>query len=117
MQHKPRKPLKAKAGLVAKKRMRKVGKIGKALIKQTHEYLADVPPPYYCIYCIFLGWDMPPLEPGTVNVEHTESKARHPELRFVKDNLAISCPFHNEDKKSLDIDEYLEKLTKQKEAT
>lgn len=116
MQHKPRKPLKTTTTLKPRKRLKKLGKIGKQLIQQRQDFILDVPPPYYCIYCIFMEWDMPPLDVEVMNVEHTESKARHPELRFVKGKLAISCPFHNEDKASLDIDQYLAKLQKEKEA-
>lgn len=111
---KPRKPLKATKGLTTKKRMNKVGRIGKALSKQRNELLDELPQPYKCFYCAFVGVETI-LEREFVNVEHTESKARHPELRFVKKNLVISCPGHNAMKQSKGVDEFLDSLQKQME--
>lgn len=82
---------------------------------QRKQFLQENDPPYYCIYCLYIGIDPMPLLPEWVNVEHTESKARHPELRFVKGNLAVSCAYHNAQKKSKGITEYLQILDKQRE--
>lgn len=104
---KPRKPL------VAKSRMRRVGKIGRKLLDQRTQWFKDNPRPYYeCIYCLIVG--LPTcLTKEEANLEHGMSKVRHPELRFVQDNLYISCPSHNQDKGSMNIDEYIEKLIKE----
>lgn len=96
----PKKPLKTK------KRMKPLGKIGKALAKQSEDFKTELKPPYLCFYCQYLGIDYP-LEIEFVNAEHTQSKARHPAMRFVKEGLAISCPGHNEQKGSMDIEEFL----------
>lgn len=95
--------------------MRKVGKIGQKLIDQREQWFIDNPAPYYeCIYCLFVG--LPTcLEEKYVNIEHGMSKTRHPGLRFVKGNLYVSCPGHNEQKGSMDIDEFLEILKREME--
>lgn len=110
----PKKPMQAKKQLKATKPMKKQGKIGKALAQQRKDYLADVPPPYYCIYCQYIGIDIPILA-EYLNVEHMKSKAKHAKLRFVRGNLAISCQGHNAEKGTLDIDQYLLILDKQME--
>ncbi|HEU5187087.1 MAG TPA: hypothetical protein VFT87_01145, partial [Candidatus Saccharimonadales bacterium] len=51
-----------------------------------------------------------PLELEYVNAEHPNSKARHPALRLAKDKLLVSCPGHNQQKGSMDIDEFLKIL-------
>lgn len=98
--------------------MRKIGKVGKALIEQSKQFLTDTKPPYNCIYCLYIGIDIPLLiEDCVINVEHTESKAKHPDLRFVKGNLAIACAGHNQAKGTLDIEQYLAILDKQREVS
>jgi hypothetical protein len=69
-------------------------------------------PPYLCVYCLVIGYENF-LEPGWANVEHGEAKAGHPDKRFDKANLYISCQFHNKDKGTADIDEYIAKLKKE----
>lgn len=105
----PRKPLQTRTALKPKKRMRRIGKIGKALLDQRAQFFRDNDPPYLCIYCLVIGIDHP-LLPEEVNVEHGEAKRPHPELRFVKSNLYISCPYHNQEKSGRGIDEYIEYL-------
>lgn len=92
--------------------MRKLGKIGKALVEQSKQFVEENDPPYLCVYCLVIGIDVP-LLPGEFDVEHGESKTRHPDKRFEKTNLYVGCKFHNEDKGSKDIDEYIEKLKQQ----
>lgn len=106
-----RKPIQTRKPLQAGRRMKRVGRIGKALLDQRAQYFHDNPPPYYCIYCLVVGIDTPIMQEDA-QVEHGKSKTRHPALRFVKDNLYVSCAFHNEDKRSRDIDEYIEMLLK-----
>lgn len=94
------------------KRMRKVGKITKKLTEQRKAYFLDNPSPdgmYYCYYCLFLGVERP-LTIGEVVIEHYKSRARHPELRFDRGNLVLSCEMHNKLKGSKDGDEFLEDL-------
>lgn len=107
-----RKPMKRGKPLKAKKRMKRIGKIGQQLLDQRVQYFQENDPPYYCIYCVFIGIDIPILEEDA-QIEHGMTKNNHPGLRFSKDNLYIACSFHNEDKGGMDIDEYLEKLTEQ----
>lgn len=96
------------------KALRKVGKVGKKLLEQREQFLLDHDPPYLCVYCLVIGIDIP-LMPDEFNVEHGESKTRHPDRRFDKTNLYVSCLFHNEDKGSQDIDEYIGMLTRERE--
>lgn len=93
------------------KRLKTIGRIGKKLHQQRQDFLAEHKPPYLCVYCIFVGYENF-LELEWVNVEHGQSKVRHPDKRFEKSNLYIACGFHNKDKGSMDIDEYFQKLAK-----
>lgn len=86
-----------------------MGKIGKKLAAQSKEFIADYKPPYLCVYCLVIGYDNP-LMPEEIDVEHGNSKRMHPDQRFAKANLYISCKFHNKDKSSMDIDKYIEKI-------
>jgi hypothetical protein len=110
---KPRVAMKSNKGFRPGKRLRPVGKIGKALHDQRIQFLAEHEPPYMCIYCLVIGIENF-LVPEDVNVEHGESKARHPDKRFTKKNLYISCGYHNQDKSSMDIDEYIALLLERK---
>lgn len=93
----PRKPLKAK------KRMQPIGKVGKALAKQSRDWRADNPPNHQGYYVCYLcgRW----IKPDELNVEHTKSKTRHPELRLDKGNLKPACGFCNKEKGSKDYEE------------
>lgn len=102
--HKPRKPLQAK------KRIRRVGKVGQKLLDQRKAYFEDHPgDEHYCYYCVFVGIEVA-LTQAEAQVEHFMSKARHPELRFERSNLIVSCGPHNERKGSLDGLEFLKIL-------
>lgn len=101
---KPKKPLKAT------KRIRRAGKLAEAYKILRQEFFRENPDgPYYCMYCQYINREIA-LERWEVNIEHYHSKARHPELRFKKENLVISCAFHNQDKGSRDGDEYIQTL-------
>lgn len=91
---KPRKPL------AAKKPMKKMGKIGKALAKQSREWRAENPPNHQGYYICYLCLKWIPAD--EMNVEHTKSKARHPEFRFIKGKLRPACGSCNEQKGSKD---------------
>lgn len=110
----PKKAMQTRAPLKAKKRMKKIGRIGQALLDQRMQYFEEHDPPYFCIYCLFIGIDIPILE-DHAQIEHGHTKNDYPGLRFSKGNLHISCGFHNKDKGDKDIDEYLEILKRQKE--
>ncbi len=107
--HKPKKTLQARTALKPKRRLKKMGRIGKALADQRELFLRENDPPYNCIYCLVIGIDIP-LLPEEFDVEHGKSKTRHPGLRFSKGNLYVACKAHNQDKGSKDIDEYIEEL-------
>lgn len=101
---KPRKPLQTN------KRLSKAGKLAKAYTILRENFFRDNPEgPYYCVYCQYIGVEQP-LERWEVNIEHYHSKARRPDLRFKKENLVVSCAFHNQEKGSLDGDSYIKKL-------
>lgn len=108
------KPMKRGKPLRAKKRMRRIGKIGQQLLDQRVQYFEENDPPYYCIYCLFIGIDIPILEEDA-QIEHGMTKNNHPCLRCTKSNLYISCSSHNRDKGGVDIDKYLAKLKRQME--
>jgi 5-methylcytosine-specific restriction endonuclease McrA len=110
--HKPRRALRARQPMRRSKRLRPLGKVGTRLAAQSKNFLAGLEPPYLCVYCLVLGYENF-LEPEWVNIEHGQSKTRHPDRRFDRTNLYISCQFHNRDKGSLDIDQYIAKLRKE----
>jgi hypothetical protein len=91
--------------------MRKIGKVGKKLIALSKEFHEEHPGAQLCHYCLYMGWENW-LE--VWNAEHTLSKVRHPGFRFDKGKLVISCAWHNADKSSKDIEEYLAILDERK---
>lgn len=91
--------------------MKRIGRIGKALIDQAARFRKENSGPQQCFYCEYMGI----IELiDTYNVEHPYSKTRHPGMRFDYDKLIVGCPGHNEQKGSLDIEDYLKKLDKEK---
>lgn len=107
--HKPKKPL------ARVKRMRKIGKVGRATMESNKAFLDSIPDDeLYCYYCAYIGnhYLLPREE---ANAEHYFSRARHPDLRNRNDLKVVSCRFHNKDKGSMDGDEYLQKLEARRE--
>lgn len=91
-------------------RIRRVGKIGQKLLDQRKAYFEDNPGnEHYCYYCVYVGIERV-LTQQEAQIEHFRSKARHPELRFERSNLIISCAEHNKLKGSKDGPEFLEEL-------
>jgi 5-methylcytosine-specific restriction endonuclease McrA len=106
----PRKPLRASTGLAICTTLRKVGKQGNKWIETRKLWFSlHNTPTYMCYICEKL---MPKSE---TTLDHKLSRGRHPELRYVLDNLAPCCLPCNTAKGSLDVDEYLNKLIKQME--
>jgi hypothetical protein len=102
--HKPKKPMRVN------RRMKPVGKVGKATMQSNKEFLdSKRDDELYCFYCVYIGagWLMPRKY---ARAEHYYSRARHPELRLDNSKKVISCDYHNKDKGSLDGDEYLKIL-------
>jgi hypothetical protein len=93
--------------------MKKLGKVGKELAELSKEYHDEHPGMQPCFYCSYSGWEN---WLDKWNAEHTKSKARHPGLRFNTSIWVISCEWHNKDKGSKDIDEYLDILDERKKA-
>lgn len=109
---KPKKPLTQNKGLSrSTKPMRKLGRIGKALVAQSAQFRKDHPGSQQCFYCEYIGII---ALIDDYNVEHPYSKARHPDMRFDYDKLIVACNAHNKEKCSLDIEEYLHILDEQK---
>lgn len=101
---KPRKPLRAK------KPMRKIGKVGRKLSLSNKAFLDAIPADeLYCYYCLFEGVEQL-LARQEAQAEHFLSRARHPDMRYDKRNLVVSCARHNQEKASLDGPEYLRLL-------
>lgn len=92
--HKPKKPMRAK------RPMKKVGRVGQKLIDQSKQWRQKNPPNHQGYYvCYMCGrW----ILPEEMNVEHTKSKVRHPELRFDEGKLKPACGDCNEKKGSND---------------
>lgn len=109
--HKPRSPMKQTSTLKRGKPMRKMGKVGKKWLETRDRWFeAGNKAPYYkCYICGKL------LTRSQLTLDHIKSRSRHPELRYVLKNLAPCCWDCNTAKGSLDIEEYLATLDKQKE--
>lgn len=99
---KPRKPLHTK------KRLNPIGKIGRALAKQSRQFKRETPTNHEGYYeCYLCGrW----ITPEETRPEHVKSRSHHPEHRFNKENLKPACDPCNEAKGSMDVDNYLEKV-------
>lgn len=98
--------------IMRRKGLKKAGKISQKLSEQRKAYFEDNPSEfntYYCYYCLYLGHEIP-LPKEKLQVEHFHTKARHPELRFERSNLILSCAGHNKDKGHMDGEDYLRKL-------
>lgn len=82
------------------KRLKPIGKVGKATMAATAQWRKDNPPNHQGYYiCYICGkW----ITPEELNVEHTKSKARHPELRTDQSKFKPCCSDCNEKKGSHD---------------
>lgn len=96
--------------LRARKRMKRVGKVTKTWMHVRDQWIAENPPDYAGYYYCYIPICGLALTEKELTLDHMYSRSRHPELRFDLDNLAPCCTYHNKDKGSLDIDEYLIKL-------
>lgn len=106
--HKPRKPL------ARVKRMRKIGRVGKATMDSNKAFLDNIPADeLYCYYCAYIG-NHYLLDRKDAVAEHYFSCARHPGLRTRNDLKVVSCRPHNKEKGSTDGDEYLKILDERK---
>lgn len=85
--------------------LRKIGKQGQRWLEVRAEWFKQNPAQWY--YCYI---DNEQLSPKETTLDHIQSRARHPELRYDLANLAPCCYFHNMDKGSLSLEEYLAKL-------
>lgn len=100
--------------MIRKKPLKRVGKIGRKLLDQRKQYLADNLGPYYCYYCLFVGIEEE-LEQKHAQIEHFLTKNNHPEKRFDQSNLVISCAGHNQLKGGMDGPEFLKLLEENKD--
>ncbi len=85
------------------KKKLKSGRITLLWIKVRREWFIENPPDengyYYCYLC------GKPMLPSETTLDHKKSRSRHPELRFVKSNLAPCCWNCNHEKGSKNDDE------------
>jgi 5-methylcytosine-specific restriction endonuclease McrA len=109
---KPKKPLKTS------KPLNKHGKVFKQWIKTRDTYFDRNPPDENGFYYCYIPTCAKPLlrkkDPdrpiGVATLDHIVARTRNPSLRFKQSNLAPCCYFHNKDKGSLSLDQYLKKL-------
>lgn len=87
------------------KRISRTGKVHKATQRAVNQWSKEQKPNhqgyYVCVYCE--KWIL------YIRAEHTESKARHPELRTDKSRFFITCDEDNARKGSMSAREYIEK--------
>lgn len=90
--------------LSTNKPLKKMGKVGKKWVETRHEWLkknANNSNTWTCV----VGGGL--LVIDTVTLDHDLSRSRRPDLRFDHDNLKPMCLFHNTDKGSRSLEEYL----------
>lgn len=84
-----------------------MGKVAKQWSVTRNQWIKDNPPTYNgyytCYYC------QSPVHIDEVQIDHKESRSRHPELRFDQSNLVPTCAFDNLQKGSMSAEEYLSK--------
>lgn len=97
----------------AKRRIRKIGKVGRQWYAVRREWIKkNLPDDGYwrCTYCGNL------LYLNTLTLDHKQSRSRRPDLRYELDNLVPSCWEDNSAKGSMSYEEYLEKIQEAKYA-
>lgn len=102
---KPKRALQPKSKLVAKKRMKPLGKQGLKWIETRNLWFSLHPAERYDCYICSVS-----MAKSETTLDHIQSRGRHPELRYVLSNLAPCCGPCNEAKGSLSIEEYKRKL-------
>lgn len=107
-------PNKPRAILERKRKLKVYGKYYKKFLKTKKQWFKDNPPDhagYYYCYIPFCGKALLPpksLEEGeVVQLDHVESRARRPDLRYEDSNLKPICAKHNSEKGSMSYDEYM----------
>ncbi len=96
----PKRPKQVK--IVQRTPVRKIGKKTQKWLALRKEWLREHPDEYFqCTYC-------PAIVPRSeVTLDHYKSRSRHPELVFDRNNLVPACGPCNDDKGSMDGDEYI----------
>lgn len=93
------------------KRLNKIGPVTKKLIEQRKQWIIDSPPDDNGNWVCYLQISPQCLKlvtADTLNLEHVESRARRPDLRFDKTNLKPSCQICNSKKGSKSASEVLD---------
>lgn len=102
-QHKPRKPLQTK------RRMNKIGRVGKGWIATRKLWLMlHEGDNFECFYC------KRPLEENELTLDHYKSRSRYPQFRDSLHNLVPCCLPCNQRKGSLSGDEFLKVIAEEK---
>jgi 5-methylcytosine-specific restriction endonuclease McrA len=95
---KPKKPIKAA------KRIKRIGKVTSKWIETRNKWLEQNKAEYYvCHYCPTI------MTRSQLTLDHYKSRGRHPELRYVLHNLVPCCAPCNQEKGSLNGDEFIQK--------
>lgn len=103
-------PSKPRASLNTKKPMKRRGSHATKWALTRKKWLKENDATEYeCYYCSTV------ISRDELTLDHKESRARHPELRYVLSNLVPCCAPCNEEKGSLSIEEFLEKRKRDEE--
>lgn len=90
-----------------KRPIKRMGKVAKQWSVIRNQWIKRNPPShngyYKCYYCQL------PVHIDEVQVDHKQSRTRHPELRYELSNLVPTCAFDNIQKGSMGVEEYLSK--------
>lgn len=84
------------------KPLKRMGKVANEWGETRAEWIKEHPGPWKCQ----VGGAL--LDDKHMNLDHNFSRARRPDLRFDLLNLGPLCGFHNKDKGSLGLQEYID---------
>lgn len=87
--------------------MKKLGPESAKWLKFRRRYLDNHPPNHEGYYTCYLckKW----VKPDEVTLDHVKSRSRHPELVYDEANIRFACYGCNNEKGSLEAEEFLEK--------
>lgn len=102
--------LKPRAAIRAKKSPKKIGKYGKQWLITRAQWFEDNPAECYKCYLRISPECQGTMKQKFTTLDHIKSRSRHPELRFVQNNLAPCCGPCNELKGSKDLEQITEGL-------
>ncbi len=85
----------------ATKPLKKIGPITRKWIETRKDWIVKNPGPWNCYIC------NKNLGINSMELDHIKSRSRYPELRYDLENLAPCCHTCNQEKGSLDLEQFM----------